>query len=147
MASKRHIPLSDNHRRSVTTMLTLLDERLCEFEEIARGREVRSLLYRECNDLSAQQRERLLQDVVKVREIMREMQEIFRLRPTVHSLSRQVRAASSSLWEGLVETQSKRLGGYGKVPGQLAEYLDPALERIIECVLSITRVFEKGRTP
>lgn len=142
MATQRHIPLSDNHRRAVTTMLTLLDQRLCELEEIAHGREVQSLLYREKNDLTAAQRRRMLKEIAGARETIREVRDALRLEPRVEMLSRQVRAASSSLWESLVETQSKRLGNYGKVPRALAQYLDPSLERLIDCVLNINSISE-----
>jgi len=142
MATQRHIALSDNHRRAITTTLTLLDERLCEFEQIAHGREVQSLLYREQNDLSAAERKRLLQEIARAHQTIREIRDTLLLEPVVHVLSRQLRGASSSLWETLIETQSKRLRGYGKVPRALAQYLDPNLERLIDCVLTINSVAE-----
>jgi len=145
MATQRHIPLSDNHRRAIGTTLTLLDERLCEFEQIARGRETHSVLYHEKNDLSAAQRKRLLQEIARARETMREIQDTLHLEPRVEILSRQVRAASSSLWESLIGTQSKRLRGYGKVPRTLADYLDPSIERLINCSLNIGNITERGK--
>lgn len=127
MAAKRHIPLSDNHRRAITTTLTLLDQRLCECEQIAHGREVRSVLYRESNDLSASQRKRLLHEIARARETMREIKDTLSLESEAESLSRHIRGASSSAWESLIETQSRRLRGYGKVPQALGDYLDPSL--------------------
>ena len=142
MATQRHIPLSDNHRRAIGTTLTLLDERLCEFEQIARGRETRSVFYQESNDLSAAQRKRLLQEIARARETMREIQDTLHLEPRVEILSRQVRAASSSSWEAMIETESKRLRGYGKVPQALAEYLDPSIGQLTSCLLRIISAAE-----
>jgi hypothetical protein len=142
MATQRHIPLSDNHRRAITTTLWLLDERLCEFEQIAHGREVRSVLYHERNDLSAAERKRLLQEIARAHETIREIRNTLLLEPRVQVLSRLLRGTSSSMWETLVETQSKRLRGYGKVPRTLAQYLDPSLERLVDCVLNINRMTE-----
>jgi len=143
MAARRHIPLSDNHRRAITTTLTLLDQRLCEFEHIARGRETRSVLYRQANDLSAAQRKRLLNEIATARETLREIKDTLSLETEPESLSSQVRAGSSSMWESLIETQSRRLRGYGKVPQALAEYLDPTLDRLIDCSVNIGNIAQR----
>jgi hypothetical protein len=130
--------LSDNHRRAISTTLKIVDERLCEFEQIANGREIRSVFYRESNDLTDAQRARLLDQIARARRIMLRIRDTLHLEPGVYSLSRQVRGAGSSLWESLIETQSRRLAVYGRVPPALADYIDPALDRLIACVLSIT---------
>jgi hypothetical protein len=145
MATQRHIPLSDNHRRAIGTTLTLLDERLCEFEQIAHGRETRSVFYQESNDFSAAQRRRLLQEIARARETMREIKDTLALESEAVSLSRRVRGASSILWESLIGTQSRRLRGYGKVPQALADYLDPGIERLVKCAVNIGNITERRK--
>jgi hypothetical protein len=140
MAGKRHMPLSENHERAVATTLTILDERLCEFEEIAGGRQLRSILHQEVNDFSRAQRAEMMREIVLARQAVRELSHALRLRPRVESLSRRVRGASSSLWESLLDTQSKRLRGYGEVPSALADYLDPRIDQLVAQVEHIAEI-------
>ncbi len=48
--------LSEAHRSRIRITLTLLDEALVKFEEWARGRGIRSVLYHETNNLDPDRR-------------------------------------------------------------------------------------------
>jgi len=140
MKEKRSISTTENHRRAIGTTLILLDELLSEFEQIARGRETRSVLYREKNSLTPEQRERLLSEITRMREVMLEIAETIGIEAKVEDLGRKVWGSSSAFWEVLVQTESKYLKGYGKVAQGLANYLDPQIEALVESLIGISEI-------
>ena len=81
MSLKRAVKINENHRRRITTTLTLLDESLCTFEELARGREFHSVLYAERNSLTADQRRALLHEIATMRSLLKSLRKELHLAP------------------------------------------------------------------
>ena len=140
MAAKPDIPLGDNHRRGISTTFRLLDKLLCEIEEYARGREVRSIFYREKNTLSADQKKGLLAEIKQMRDLMQEVKGGLGLDAEVENVAARIWGHSSGFWEILVETTSRHLRRYGMPPAELAEYLDPRMEKLIAHLTSLTKL-------
>jgi len=107
--------MSENHRRGISVTLGLLEQALCEFEEWAKGREVRSVLYEEHNDLAEGQREEILREVESMRRVLRQMKHFLDLKDICRSAKGEIWARCSALWEGLVELEGKYLKRYGEV--------------------------------
>jgi len=140
MAPPKFPDLSESHKRSILTACILLDEMLCEFEEFARGREIRSVFYKEHNRLSPRQRERLLAEIQRVREILCELKEALGLETEPQDVAQRVWGSSSSFWAVLVETESKYLRRYGKMPQGFAQYHDPKVEGLIQHLRNMSRI-------
>ena len=140
MTRDRDIPINDSQRRSIATTLALLDEALCLFEEYGRGREIHSVCYEERNRLTAKQRKRLLGEIGKLREEMRQIQEDLDLPRRIEDVGKKIWGHSAGFWEMLAEMESKRLRGYGAVASDLAEYLDPRVERLLQRVQGLSAI-------
>jgi len=95
-------------------------------ESWAKGREVRSVLYEERNDLSEDQRREILREVEDLRGILRQIGDFL------------------GLWEGLVELEGKYLRRYGEVPPKLAEYMDSQVAALIEGLQRICSIVSSG---
>jgi hypothetical protein len=132
MAHQAPIPISDIHRRGISTALGLLDEMLCRFEEWARGRERHGVLFHELNPLSPAQRKAVRAEIEKMRRILRDLQALFDLEPQTRNVAQALWSESIAFWETLVETEAKPLRRYGPAPAGLAEVLDPRIERLIQ---------------
>jgi len=138
MKPKLVISLGDNHRRGIGTPLLLLDRMLCEVEEHARGREVRSVFYIERNGLSADQKAGLLAQIAQMRDLLQELKDGLGLEAEVEDVGRKMWGQCSMFWEVLVGTKSRYLKGYGEPPPGLAEYLDPRIDLLIERLRNLT---------
>ena len=145
MTHERFPTLSANHKRRITAGLCLLDELLCECEEIARGREYRSVLYIERNSLSPEQREEILRLIALQRELLAEIKETLGLEPEVVDLGQAIWSKTSSFWESLVETETKHLRGYGKMPPRFDEYLDPRVKALTQHLVSMSELVSGKR--
>jgi hypothetical protein len=125
------IPLSDNHRRGIVAALLLCDRMLCEVEQYAQGREVRSVFYVERNALSPSHRTSLSAEIAHMRHLLQELKDGLGLETEAQDVGRRIWGECSTFWEVLVETKSRFLKRYGQPPEGLADYLDPRIDALI----------------
>ncbi|NPV71436.1 MAG: hypothetical protein HPY55_12455 [Firmicutes bacterium] len=133
--------MNESQRRSLSVILALLDEALFDFEAWADGRERRGIMYSETNDLSPAQREKVRRHVIALREEVDVLRSDLNLQMRTQSVRASIFARASSLWEGLVDSEPRRLRRYGEVNPEMEEYLAPRvkalvsrLEEIISCL-------------
>ena len=137
MTQENSIELGENHKRSVTTTLALLDEMLCEFDEYARGRERHGVVHRERNTLTGPQRKGIRAEIAAMRKTIRELKETLNLPDEPADVAHHIWGRASAFWEVLVETESKHLRRYGEVDPALKDYLDPRIQALIEHLLTL----------
>jgi hypothetical protein len=124
--------LSESHRSRIRITLTLLDEALIKFEEWARGREVRSLLYTEENTLSSEERSGILAGIAGMRRIILELRDNLQLEARPQDVAKSIRGHCYILWVDVLEMTGRYLRGFGEPPPELVNYLDPKANRILE---------------
>lgn len=130
MANQAFENMRGSYRRAIETTLTFLDETLCQFEELARGKEVRSVLYAESNGLSPAQREKIIAEVASIKAVLQELKEVFALEERVETAAKSIWSNCSGLWATLAEMESKRMRDYGEAPEGFPQYWDPKLDEI-----------------
>src|SRR5207253_3213530 len=64
------IKVSENHRRSISTTLQLIDQALCEWDDWMSGRLQSSIMYREIDTLSAIQKQQLNNKIANIRQLI-----------------------------------------------------------------------------
>jgi hypothetical protein len=136
--------LSEAHRRGIRTTLVFLDEALCEIEQWAEGREMRSELYEERNTLSPEQRRLLIEELAGMRRVLAELRDALGLEAERRSACTAVRALSCSLWPHLVELKGKHLRRYGDTPPEAVQRLNPSVEELIARIKRIADI-ARGR--
>jgi hypothetical protein len=144
MRDEAFTELSLGHKNSIATTLMLLDEALCEFEQWAQGREIKSVFYREKNELLPDQQESIMIQVARMRERLLDLKERLKLEEKPRSVANSIWSQCSMLWVNLVEVTSEHLKRYGELPVGLAEYLDPRVAELIDLTNEISRVTRKG---
>ncbi len=138
--------LNDAQRRTLATSLGLLDQTLSRFEEYAKGREIRSVMWKEENRLSAEQRDALLTCISEIKALLARMKEDLNLPARVDRVAATIWGESAAFWNTLAEVKSQRLAAYGKVDPSLASYVDPKVERLISAMQAIADIVS-GKSP
>ena len=123
--------LSDGQRRRIGSTLAMLDKAICDFEELAAGREIRSVLYEETNRFDSQQREHLRREAALIREILKELRSDLSLQPSKHDCAAMVKARCATLWSNVIDLEPRKLRRYGAVSSEAAHYLDLHLPPLI----------------
>jgi len=137
--------LGDNLRRGLETTLGILDEILCEFEEWARGREHRSVLYSEHNSLSPSDRDALLSEIAEMRSVLQEFRDDLALEGRMREAAHSIWGSCAVLLTNLEELTGKHLARYGDIPRQLPEYLEPRIRRLMSSLQHIFRLAAKPK--
>jgi len=134
------VPIDENQKRSIACSLILLDETLCLFEDYARGREVHSVLYEEQNPLTNRQRKNLLAEIGRVRALMRQIKSALGLPTRLTDVVKRIWGHSAVFLDVVTEMESKSLRGYGQVAPELAAYVDPKAQMLLDCLRRITSI-------
>ena len=138
-------PLSDNHRRGISSTLGLLDEMLCRFERWANGEAAKGVLYRERDTLTGKQRQSILKEIAVLREILRELRDSLGLEVKTQDIASAIWSESSAYWEALVELDAGHLRRYGDMPEGFADDFDPKVEMIVKGMIHVADI--AGRRP
>jgi hypothetical protein len=137
------IELSENHRRSISISLQLIDRALCEWDDWADGKVQCGVMYRQLDTISATQKRELKSKIGTVRQLMMRLRDHLDLEAQNVAMSQYIVSQASLLWEMLTELNSRGLQGYGKVPEALASYIDPIGEQLAAEMNEIARLFSK----
>ena len=131
------------HVAGVAAALALLDETLCEIDELARGRERRSVIHRERNRLSERQRTAILERTAAMRDAIRQVRDALGLRPEVVDAAVEIRSRCAGMWEHAIELKAEHLARYGPVPEWLASWVDPAADALAEGLAAILDLLKR----
>ena len=118
--------------RAIAVRLSLLDKAICQVEQYAQGRETRSVFCVESNALTPSQREALATEATVVRAVLRRLQAAFRLAVCPRDAAEIVRGQCNGQWVAITELKSRYLRAYGDVAEELAEYLDPKADELLQ---------------
>lgn len=136
--------LDQNHRRSISITLQLLDKALCQWSNWAKGQVQTGVMYREQDTFSAAQKSELSIKIAKIRQLMVRLRDDLQLQASVIATSDPMVGQASMLWEMVIELESRSLQGYGKVPDELAHYLDPIGRQLCAEMNEISRLFSRS---
>ena len=124
--------LSETHQRKIQVTLELVDRALCSYRLLMDGSAQESVLYREINDLTASQRETAAAILDDIRDVIRELACTFQLDTRLMAASRSIIARNAALVTYLTELHAKYMRGGGDIESEVAGYLEPRVERIID---------------
>ena len=139
--------LSDNHRRSISIVLQLVDKALCEWDAWLDRPPQDGVMYQQQDTLSATEKKRLRRKSSMVRELILRLRNDLQLEPSRPASSQMIVGQATILWEMLAELNSRSLQGYGRVPEELAHYLDPIGEKLAEEMNEISFLFSPHPPP
>lgn len=136
--------IKDNHRRSISVSLQVLDKALCEWEQWIVGHISGGVMYQQQDTLSTTEKNELRSRVDKLRQGITQLCGDLNLPPAKPNTSQLITAQATILWEMLAELNSSSLRGYGAVSTQLSACLDPIGEDLTQQMHEISRFFSRA---
>ena len=143
---KPSIELGENHRRSISISLQLLDKALSKWEQWISAPIPPGVMYQQRDTLSTGKKKELQTRIANLREIMLRLRDDLDLAAVRPSTSQLIIGESTVLWEMFAELNSTSLQGYGTVSPQLAAYIDPIGRTLSDQINEISRLFSKPTT-
>ncbi|MCW5924046.1 MAG: hypothetical protein KIS77_17120 [Saprospiraceae bacterium] len=126
--------LSDNHKRAVWATLTVIEKRVDEIYMMLHGMP-ESSTYRFEDDLGKEESARILTLINQIKQAINNICTRYELNKDLVPFSRAIGTARSSIWENLLDTDTRRLQTYGAFSNEedAAE-----LQQSLQCLLSLT---------
>jgi hypothetical protein len=115
----------------------MLEKSLERIEEALITEDRGRITYKVNEHLDGEVRNSILQDIEKMRRIIRDLKDELNLQAQEESMVRKVRGEAAHIWESLSDMRSSGLDRYGKTPKELADFWDPKIEELIEMSLRI----------
>lgn len=91
--------LTDNHKRSISVSLQLLDKGLCEWELWIGGPPASGVMYEQRDNLSPAQKVQLQQRIARVREIILRLRYDLKLEPARPGIAELIIGQATVLWK------------------------------------------------
>jgi hypothetical protein len=139
-AKRLQADLSENHRRSISTSLHLLDKQLCQWEQRIDSPPTRGVMYQPQDTLSSEQKRELRRRITQLRQDVLRARDDLKLQPARPTISGLINGEANVLWEMLCELNSISLRGYGEVPEEVAQYVNPLGETLTQQMYEITKI-------
>lgn len=139
------IEISPNHQRVIIVGLYMLEKSIEQIEGALITGYRERITYEIIDYLDDNIRNSILQDIEKMRKIIRELKDGLNLQTQEESVLRKVRGEAAHIWEALSDMRSSGLDRYGKTPKELADFWDPRVEELIEISLRIEAKSNKSQ--
>ena len=123
--------LSDNHKKSVSASMYLVEKLIDEIEyELNHDHgKVMTTLKDGTESIDLQNFALLVQEI---KSYLTFMAEKYNLQPTQFNLSQLINSRKSKMWEILSNTKSRSLKGFGEFPPEYAQEFDSDIEKLLK---------------
>lgn len=128
---KRKIHLSDNHTRSLSSSLRLVENSLLELEVMLLKQSVTCC--REMhNDVDEKTITANIAAIQEAKDYICELTEKYGTLKEKLSLQKVINAKRTIIWGILIDSHSRKMKGYGNFPKEYAEEFDEDIDKLIE---------------
>ncbi len=126
--------LNANQKKFLRIHLRVVEDELMDLRRLLLKGEKERLFLRTADDLTQEEKRRLVERMDRLTENMLHLKNIFDLAPEEKDLRQTIKAASVYLAVDLEETMSEQLRGRGEIAPELKETLDPILGKMISVI-------------
>jgi hypothetical protein len=128
------ILLSDNHRRSISSSMQIIDKMMMDIER-ALLNPTEGVISKTVNDIPDQSAGHLISVIKEMKQQIRSLVVKYNLKTEEVKASRIISSRKAKMWETITDTNSRKLKGYSKFPVEFAEEFDrdiSGLRKLIE---------------
>jgi len=123
------IVLSDNHRRSISSSLQIIDKMMIDIER-ALSNPVEGVISKTVNDVPDLNINHLISVLKEMKTEIGSLVIKYDLKTEEVKVSRIINSRKAKMWETITDTNSRKLKGYSKFPTELAEEFDKDINRL-----------------
>ena len=123
------IVLSENHRRSVSSSIHIIEKMLIEIER-AIAHPDNGFLSKTINDMQDMDMTHFTSAVAGIKSEIKHISEKYNLRTEEIKLSRIINSRKAKMWETVTDTTSRKLKGYKEFPKETAVEFDNDISRL-----------------
>jgi hypothetical protein len=127
------IILSENHRRSVSSSINIIEKMLTDIEN-AISMPDSGILYRTINDIPDLDSSHYSEAIGNIKSEIKVISEKYNLRTEEIKLSRVINSRKAKMWETVTDTSSRKLKGFKEFPKEIADEFDTDISRLKKAI-------------
>ncbi len=143
--TRGRIPLNENHRRALSSTLSILDETLCTFERMLEGKGESGVLHSERDDIDESRKKLIKTEIEALRAILVNVRDELGLRKETRRFSMTIWASCACLLDQLAELEPENMQRYGDVPPSFPSYFAPLLREMMRRLSAISALSRSER--
>jgi hypothetical protein len=129
-----------NHKVRLSVSMQILENTIYEMEEILRSSNHTKTLTEISNNLPPSESALILKHIEELKESINYVAQNLDLTKRKNEVKRQILGAMTIERVNLEEIKSKRLCGYGEIPDDLREFLDPQVDKMMTHIDEICQI-------
>ena len=130
---ERKIILSDNHRRSVSSSIQIIDKMMMDIERVLLN-PPEGVISKTVNDISDQDADHYMSVIKEMKIQINSLVEKYNLKTEEIKTSRIIGSRKAKMWETIKDTNSRKLKGYSKFPVECAEEFDSDINKLLKLI-------------
>jgi len=123
------IVLSENHRRSVSSSIHIIEKMVLEIERVIAHPE-NGFLSKTINDMPDMDKEHYDSAIAGIKSEIKHISEKYSLRTEEIKMSRVINSRKAKMWETVTDTTSRKLKGYKEFPKVMAIEFDNDISKL-----------------
>jgi hypothetical protein len=123
------IVLSENHRRSVSSSIHIIEKMVLEIERVIAHPE-NGFLSKTINDMPDMDTEHYDSAIAGIKSEIKHISEKYCLRTEEIKMSRVINSRKAKMWETVTDTTSRKLKGYKEFPKEMAIEFDNDISKL-----------------
>lgn len=136
MTDKHKITLTDNHRRSVSSSMHIIEKMAIEIEKTIANPDT-GFLSKTINDMPGIDVAHYASVIGTIKSEIKYISEKYNLRTEEIKMSRLINSRKAKMWETVNDTFSRKLKGYKEFPREFAEEFDADVVKLKELIDSL----------
>jgi hypothetical protein len=129
-----------NHKARLSVSMQMLDVTISELEQVIRSANREKAMTEIVDNLSSWEKVSILERIEEIKELINYIAPKLGLEKRKEETRSRILGAMTIQQVNLEEIKSKKLRGYGEVPGELREFLDPKVDKMINLVHEICKI-------
>lgn len=132
--------ISRNHKARLAVSMQVLEDTISDVEELIKSTNRSKIMTEAVHNLSSWEKALILKRIDEIRGLIDYIAQELKLEKRREETKSQILGVMTIQWVNLEEIKSKRLRGYGEVPDELREFLDPLVDVIMSLVNEICKI-------
>ena len=121
--------LSENHRRSVSSSMHIIEKMLIEIERVISYPE-NGVLSKIVNDMPEIDSTHFRSAINSIKNEIKYISDKYNLRTEEIRMSRVINSRKAKMWETVTDTSSRKLKGFKEFPKEISDEFDADIERL-----------------
>jgi hypothetical protein len=132
--------IGQNHRLRLSVSMQVLEDTISDVEEIIRSDSQEKIMTGSVNNISSLEKALIAKRIDEIKGLIKCLNRKLSLIKRIEESKRRIVASLTIQFVSLEELKSKRLRGYGEVPDELREFLDPMIDEIRRLISEICEI-------